>query len=397
MNLILFDDKSRNYLFPFTHTRPVADIRCGIYTMRERWDLLLGTDSSTLTETYLQQAFPQKNGEEQLYVNGGIFGTEKLAGSIRSLAPGKALVREGHLIAFHTYDRLESAADVENLLTTLEQITYSESVQKLENVWDIFTYNDTAIRADFAYITRKRASRKLPGFVTAICPENIFVEDGAVLNPAVINAASGPVYIGKDAEVLEGCLVRGPLALCEHAVLKMGTKIYGATTIGPGCKVGGELSNVVFFSNSNKGHDGFLGNAVIGEWCNIGADTNCSNLKNNYDEVRIWSEYEQRSVKTGLQFCGLLMGDHAKCGINTMFNTGTIVGVSSNIFGADFPPKFIPSFSWGNGKMETYQLDKALDTANRMMARRGKTLSEGEANIFRYVFKLSGKDRNLLH
>jgi UDP-N-acetylglucosamine diphosphorylase/glucosamine-1-phosphate N-acetyltransferase len=398
MNLILFDDHRRNYLLPFTHTRPVADIRCGIFTMRERWESLLGAHSSTLTASYLQEAFPQHHAAEQLYVNGGVFGTTSLAKSLTNLAPGKALIQGGKIIAFCTFEVLESAADVENHLIVLEQIQYDETLWKLENIWDIFSLNDMAIRMDFNRITHNRTSQKLPAFITTAHPEQIFIEEGAILNPAIINAGSGPVYIGKNAEIMDGCMIRGPFALCDHAVLKMGTKLYGASTIGPGCKVGGELSNVVFFNNSNKGHDGFLGNAVIGDWCNLGADTNCSNLKNNYDEIRIWSEFEQKSLKTGLQFCGLMMGDHSKCGINTMFNTGTLVGVSCNTFGAGFPPKFIPSFSWGDSsKMETYELEKALNTADRMMARRGKTLSDAEVRLLKHVFEHSEKDRSLLH
>jgi UDP-N-acetylglucosamine diphosphorylase/glucosamine-1-phosphate N-acetyltransferase len=227
--------------------------------------------------------------------------------------------------------------------------------------------------------------------------ESLFIEPGAVINAGVIiNAATGPVYIGPDSEILEGCMLRGPIALHEHAVIKMGAKIYAGTTIGPGCKVGGEISNVVFFANSNKGHDGYLGNAVIGEWCNLGADTNCSNLKNNYDEVKIWDEYNNRSVRTGLQFCGLIMGDHSKCGINTMFNTGTVVGVSCNIWGGGFPEKFIPSFAWGGSEgMTTYQFARAMDTALRMMARRGKTLSEAETEMYRSIFAATEAQRSL--
>ncbi|RYZ22555.1 MAG: glucose-1-phosphate thymidylyltransferase, partial [Sphingobacteriales bacterium] len=254
------------------------------------------------------------------------------------------------------------------------------------------------IKDDFALLTKGRQSQLLPGYVTALHTENIFIEPGAKVYPCIINAEKGPVYIGKDAEIMEGCIIRGPFALGEHAVLKMGAKVYGATTLGPGCKVGGEISNVVFFANSNKGHDGFLGNAVIGEWCNLGADTNCSNLKNNYDEVKIWDEHEQKSVKTGLQFCGLLMGDHSKCGINTMFNTGTVAGVSCNIYGAGFPEKFIPSFSWGGPEgMVTYALDKALATANRMMIRRDKELTPAEVKVLQHIFAKTEQQRELMH
>jgi len=399
MNLILFDDESRHHLLPFTHTRPVADIRCGIFSMRERWEKLLGASSSSLTAAYLQAAFPQMPAPgNNIYVNGGVFASEDLRDAVQALVPGQALLHGVQIIAFCTSEQLRDFSGVGTHIAGFEKRFFREPISKLEKTWDIFTLNAAALQQDFLLITRGRKSAAIPGFVTAICPENIFIEETAVLNPAIINAAHGSVYIGSKAEVMEGCMIRGVFSLCSHAVLKMGAKVYGATTIGPGCKVGGEISNAVFFSNSNKGHDGFIGNAVIGEWCNLGADTNCSNLKNNYDEVRVWSEYENKSVKTGLQFCGLLMGDHSKCGINTMFNTGTVVGVSANIFGGNFPAKFVPSFSWGGSdKMETYQLEKAIDTANRMMARRGQTLSEAEVGVLEHIFEQSRKQRDLLH
>src|SRR6185437_5208009 len=252
-------------------------------------------------------------------------------------------------------------------------------------------------RDDFNTITKGRKSAAIPENVIVSGKENLFIEEGAnIYAGCIINASTGPVYIGKEVEVLEGTMIRGPLAVCEHAVLKMGAKIYGATTIGPGCKTGGEINNAVFFANSNKSHDGYLGNAVIGEWCNLGADTNCSNLKNNYDEVKVWDEYKNKSVKTGLTFCGLMMGDHSKCGINTMFNTGTIVGVSCNIWGGGFPEKFVPSFSWGGSDgMTTYDFNRAIDTAQRMMARRNKTLNEQEKEMYRHIFEKTVPQRDL--
>lgn len=264
----------------------------------------------------------------------------------------------------------------------------------LQQVWDIFSLNDNAIRADYKLITAGSNSAPVPAGVT-VTGSDIFIEEGANVYPGtIINAQAGPVYIGKHTEVLEGTMIRGPLALCEQGVIKMGAKIYGATTIGPGCKVGGEINNTVFFANSNKAHDGYLGNAVIGEWCNLGADTNCSNLKNNYDEVKVWSEQQGALVATGLTFCGLLMGDHSKCGINTMFNTGTVVGVSANIYGGSFPDKFIPSFSWGGSEgMVTYKLDKAMETANRMMGRRNKTLSAAETEMYTHIFNNTAPQR----
>ncbi len=398
MNIILFDGEVRNQLLPFTHTRPVADIRCGILSMRERWEAYLQAPTSTLTEAYLQKAFPVQTAEDNLYINAALFGNPELVQAITTLAPGAALVQDDELLACRTTAQPQNGQDLQVHSRELEQVLFRGFLHRLERVWDIFSMNGQAITDDFALLTKGRNAQELPDYVTAINPGNIFVEPGARIYPCIINASAGPVYIGKDAEIMDGCIIRGPFALGNHATLKMGAKIYGATTVGPDCKVGGEISNVVFFANSNKGHDGFLGNAVIGEWCNLGADTNCSNLKNNYDEVKIWNEYLNKSVKTGLQFCGLLMGDHSKCGINTMFNTGTVAGVSCNIYGGGFPDKFIPSFSWGGSEgMTTYQIEKAIDTANRMMARRNKNLSDAEIEILHHIFEASKNQRGLLH
>jgi len=397
MQFILFDGATRNQFLPFTHTRPVADIRCGILTMRQRWELLLEAPTTTLTEDYLAEVFPTGfAAQEYIYINGSIFGNAALCAAISSLQPEEALFGNEELIAVRTTRQLRHKQEQDGSRGRRKE--YTEPFRQLKQVWEIFTLNDTAIREDFALLTRDRKSEALPEFVTAINPSDIFVEPGARIWPCIINAEAGPVYIGKDAEVMDGCMIRGPFAMGEHAALKMGAKVYGGTTIGPGCKAGGEITNVVFFANSNKGHDGFLGNAVIGEWCNLGADTNCSNLKNNYDEVKIWNEYENRSVRTGLQFCGLLMGDHSKCGINTMFNTGTVAGVSCNIYGSGFPEKFIPSFSWGGSEgMVTYRPDKAIDTANRMMARRSRQLSPAEIKMLQQVFDRTEAQRSLMN
>jgi UDP-N-acetylglucosamine diphosphorylase/glucosamine-1-phosphate N-acetyltransferase len=396
MQFILFDGPARHQFLPFTHTRPVADIRCGIFTLRERWEFLLGTTTGTLTATYLQQAFPSHIDTDQVYINGALFASALLAEAVKNLHMGEALWQGEKLIAFRTAEAVEHKQEAE-FAASLTKTVFADGFHQLEKVWDIFSGNERAIKEDFEMITHGRQSQILPDYVTALNRNNIFVEPGAKIYPCIINADAGPVYIGKDAEVMEGSIIRGSFALGEHAVLKMGAKVYGGTTIGPGCKVGGEISNVVFFANSNKGHDGFLGNAIIGEWCNLGADTNCSNLKNNYDEVKIWDEHENKSVKTGLQFCGLIMGDHSKCGINTMFNTGTVAGVSCNIYGGGFPEKFVPSFSWGGSDgMVTYTLDKALNTANKMMIRRNKELSRAEVQVLHHIFEQTQKQRELM-
>lgn len=386
MQVILFDSEVRNRLLPFTHTRPVADIRCGIMTMRERWELLTGEKTSSITEQHLQEVYPMDVSDDNLLINGAVFADKYLLKSILQLATGEKLVHDGTILALRT-----DAASLQGALLNKDfrELPYTGEIKALNNTWDIFSLNDFAIKHDFTLLTEGRKSAHIPDGITVTGKENLFIEEGAVINAGVIiNASTGPVYIGKDAEILEGCMLRGPIALCEHAVLKMGAKVYGATTIGAGCKVGGEISNVVFFANSNKGHDGYLGNAVIGEWCNLGADTNCSNLKNNYDEIKIWDEHNNKAIRTGLTFCGLLMGDHSKCGINTMFNTGTVVGVSANIFGAGFPEKFIPSFSWGGSEgMTTYSFDRAMETAERMMARRNKPLTEAERQLYAYIFE----------
>lgn len=396
MNWILFDDDTRYRLLPFTHTRPVAEILCGMYTMRRRWELLLKAETSTLTEDYLQGVFPLQRSVDNVLINAAVFGTETLAEAVTGLRDGEVLMRDGVVLAARTAAVPSGVEGLKEHFRGCKTVAYEQPVLRLQHVWDIFSMNDAAIRADFAMATRGRKSAPVPEHVVVSGGENLFIEEGAVINAGcIINASTGPVYVGKDAEMLEGCMVRGPLVVGEHGVLKMGAKIYGATTIGEGSKVGGEVNNAVFFANSNKGHDGFVGNAVIGEWCNLGADTNCSNLKNNYGFVSIWSEHEGRAVPTGLQFCGLLMGDHSKCSINTMFNTGTVVGVSANIFGNGFPAKFVPSYSWGGSdSMTTYAFDKAMDTARRMMARRNRELSEAELAMYRHLFDRTSVQRN---
>lgn len=392
---ILFDNNTRTEFLPFTHTRPVADIRCGILTMRERWERYLNRRTGTLTASYLQTLFPHTTDNDCVYINGCSFANASLVAAIQKLKSDEALVSQDVLLACRTTTPVQDFQELAHLFSKLTIQHYTDGVRMLEKLTDIFALNDAAIRDDYQLLTAGRTSAPLPSYVQKV-GEDIFLEPGAKVQPGtVLNASSGPIYLAADAEIMEGCLVRGPVALGEHATLKMGAKVYGASTIGEGCKVGGEINNVVFFSNSNKGHDGFLGNAVVGSWCNLGADTNCSNLKNNYDEVKIWHEASQQLVPTGLQFCGLLMGDHSKCGINTMFNTGTVVGVSANIFGGGFPDKFIPSFSWGGSeKMTTYQFEKAMETAERMMARRNKQLSEAERSVYQYIFEQTKTQRN---
>ncbi|PSG86469.1 GlmU family protein [Aurantibacter aestuarii] len=383
MNFILFDGDSRTHLLPFTYTRPVADIRVGILTIREKWEYYLGTTTTTVTEDYLSEKFPMVELEENIMINASFLPNEELVETVMNLSENQAIFKGEDVIAFYTKD---SQDDVN--LETYENIEFDYDVLTVTRTWDIFSKNDEAIRADFELLTKDRTSQPIPKSNNIIGAEHIFIEEGAKVEFATLNASTGPIYIGKDAEIMEGSLVRGPLALCEHATLKLGAKIYGATTIGPHSKVGGEVNNSVLFGYSNKGHDGFLGNSVLGEWCNLGADTNNSNLKNNYVEVRLWDYAEGRFAKTGLQFCGLMMGDHSKCGINTMFNTGTVVGVNANIFGSGFPRNFVPSYSWGGSSgFTTYLPSKAFEVAKVVMARRDIEFTPLDEAILNQVFE----------
>tara|TARA_R110002074_G_scaffold40494_1_gene108359 strand:+ start:206 stop:1381 length:1176 start_codon:yes stop_codon:yes gene_type:complete len=390
MNYILFDGDVRNSLLPFTYTRPVADIRIGILTIREKWEKYLGLTTTTITEEYLEDKYPMVEMEENIMINASFLPTKELIDSVKSLSKNQAVFKGDDVIAFFASDTQEEVT-----FDSYEQIEFEEELIQVKNTWDIFSLNDQAIQADFDLITENRTSQPTPEGVQVINKENIFIEEGAILLLSSLNASNGPIYIGKDAEIMEGCSVRGPFAMCEHSVLKMGTKIYGATTLGPYCKVGGEVNNSVLFGYSSKGHEGFLGNSVLGEWCNVGADTNTSNLKNNYAEVKLWNYETGRFAKTGLQFCGLMMGDHSKCGINTMFNTGTVVGVSANIFGSGFPRNFVPSFSWGGASGFTvYQINKVFEVAEVVMKRRGLALSDQDKKILEHVFEETSKNRN---
>jgi UDP-N-acetylglucosamine diphosphorylase/glucosamine-1-phosphate N-acetyltransferase len=389
MNYILFDGDSRNNLLPFTFTRPVADIRIGILTIREKWEIFLNSTTTTVTEDYLSDKYPMVEMEENIMINGSYLPNLELVEMIKNLKENQAIFRGEDVIAFFTKDNQEEV-DFE----TYDALEYNEEVIKIEYTWDIFSKNGEAIQDDFNLLTEDRKSKPIPPTNNVIDPENIFIEEGAKLDFVTLNASTGPIYIGKDTEIMEGSIIRGPFALCEGASVKLGAKIYGPTTVGPYSKVGGEVNNSVIFAYSNKGHDGFLGNSVLGEWCNLGADTNTSNLKNNYEEVRLWDYETESFAKTGLQFCGLMMGDHSKCGINTMFNTGTVVGVSANIFGSGFPRNFVPSFSWGGSSgFTTYLTKKAFDVAEKVMDRRHVKFTEEDKAILEHIFEETKKFR----
>lgn len=382
MNYILFDGSVRKQLLPFTFTRPVAEIRIGILTIREKWEKLLGSTTSTVTEDYLSGKWPLVEMEQNIMINASYLPTPELLAQIEDLQEDQAIFHDEEVVAFFSLE------DQEVDFSKYFNIDLQGEPFRIANSWDIFSKNERAIAADFEIITKDRSSSPIPSSNNVIALENIFFEQGAKVEFATLNASTGPIYIAAGAEVMEGSLVRGPFSLGEHSVLKMGAKIYGPTTVGPYCKVGGEVTNSVLFGYSNKGHEGYLGNSVLGEWCNLGADTNNSNLKNNYAEVRLWDYETEGFARTGLQFCGLMMGDHSKCGINTMFNTGTVVGVSANIFGSGFPRNFVPSFSWGGSAgMTTFKTSKAFEVAEVVMNRRNIEFSNEDRAILEQVFE----------
>jgi UDP-N-acetylglucosamine diphosphorylase/glucosamine-1-phosphate N-acetyltransferase len=389
MNYILFDGPSRNNLLPFTYTRPVADIRIGILTIREKWEAYLEFTTTTVTEDYLSDKYPMVEMDENIMINASFLPNPELVEIVKSLEANQAIFKNEDVIAFFTKDTQEEID-----LETYEAIEYHENVIKVENTWDIFSKNGEAIQEDFDLLTKGRQTQPIPEMTVAFNRTDIFIEEGAKLPLCSLNAENGPIYIGKNSEIMEGSMIRGPFALCEGATVKMAAKIYGPTTVGPYSKVGGEVTNSVIFGFSNKGHEGYLGNSVLGEWCNLGADTNNSNLKNNYAEVRLWDYQTESFAKTGLQFCGLMMGDHSKCGINTMFNTGTVVGVSANIYGSGFPRNFIPSFSWGGSNgFTTYLTKKAFEVAKIVMSRRDIEFTEQDTAIMEHVFEETKKFR----
>ena len=394
-NIILFDNDVRDRLLPLTFTRPVGEIRMGILTIKEKWERWLNGTVSYITQDYLSKKYPIQITSENYVINGSLLPTEQLCRLISQLENNEALLHEGELFATKLdekqFENLMKDKEIEELIGfDIEDTDF----KKINYLWDIYKMNHQAIRDDFKLITKDRESEPISATNQVLGRENVFVEPGAKIECAILNATTGPIYIGKDAEVMEGAIVRGPLALCEGSKIKLGAKFYGGNTIGPHSKVGGEVNNAVILGYTNKSHDGYLGNSVIGEWCNIGADSNISNLKNNYSEVRLWSYLTESFESTGQQFCGLIMGDHSKCAINSMFNSGTVIGVSTNVFGAGFPRNFIPSFAWGGTSgFKTYDFEKAMETAALVMERRNKELDEIERNILERVAKDTIKHR----
>jgi UDP-N-acetylglucosamine diphosphorylase/glucosamine-1-phosphate N-acetyltransferase len=389
MNYILYDGDVRTALLPFTYTRPVAEIRIGILTIKEKWERYLNVEASVKTEAYLSLKYPIITKEDNVFIDGSFLPTPDLVNRIQQLQPEEVLLYQEKVLASRTVNVSELSDK-----TAKSTSEYKDELIQVRNTWDIFSKNGVALQQDFELLTKGRKSAPISKTNHLIHPENIFLEEGAKVEFSILNATEGPIYLGKDSEVMEGNMIRGAFALCERAVVKMGAKVYGPTTVGPHGKICGEINNSVIFGYSSKGHDGYLGNSVLGEWCNIGADSNNSNLKNNYAKVRLWNYATEGFDQTGLQFCGLMMGDHSKTAINTMFNTGTIIGVNCNIYVPGFPRNFIPSFSWGGATgFSTYHTSKAFEAAKVMMARRGKTFDEQEAAILEHVFEITKKWR----
>jgi len=394
-NLILLDPPHRKSFYPLSWSRPVATFRLGILTIAEKWALRFHAEVSHAVSGHLAHRFQPTLQEANHWVLGNVLPSPELCQIITQLSIGEVLTNQGNWIAGHfNRSQMQQYLDTGTLDGVKLQAAESYQIRSLQKLWELFQWNEFDLKEDFALITNGRSSAPIPAHVQCLGNE-LFIEAGAVLHPCTLNATTGPIYIGKHAEIMEGSLVRGGLALCEGAQLKMGSKIYGATTIGPQCRVGGEVNNSIFQGYSNKAHDGFLGNSIIGEWVNIGADTNASNLKNNYENVKQWDYSTNRFEKTGGLFCGLVMGDHSKCGINTMFNTGTVVGFGANVFGSGFPRQFIPDFAWGGASgFQTFGLSQFFTTAERVMERRGLNLSEQEKQLIAEIFQQSKEYRS---
>lgn len=392
MKIFLLDIvETRVQLLPLTYTRSIGELRVGILKIQEKWELRLGENSNLITEEYLGKNLP-KHTNNNLVINSCICPNDILVDSILELQEGQKLINKGKLVAVRTSSPPKYG---DYSYSNLDIVDYSGEVTYIERPQDIFARNGEQISVDFELITKGRKSAEINDPHSKIYDnENIFLEEGVDLKACILNAENGPIYLGKNSIVSEGAIIKGPFALGEHSKVSMGAKIRGDSTFGPYTKIGGEVSNSVVMGYSNKGHDGYLGNSVIGEWCNMGADTNTSNMKNNYTSVKVWDYARNAFLDSGLQFCGLIMGDHSKCGINTMFNTGTVVGMSTNIYGAGYPRNFIPSFSWGGtAGFETYRIQKAIETASVAMERKGVKMSELDESIFKHIFQESSKYR----
>lgn len=398
MNIILFDTDARNHLLPLTATRPMGELRVGILTLREKWERRLRGAASYITQEYLQEKYPIRIEDENLIINGGVLPTPEICRRIDALGLNEALLANGELIAARLneaqFESLIEEEEVDELQG--QELDSSIPLIQINHLWELTRLNEQALLEDFALLTTGKHSQPVSDTNRLIGPpENLFLEAGVKMEFCTLNLTAGPIYIGVNTEVMEGAMLRGPIAIGSDSIVKMGAKIYGPSAFGPGCRIGGEVARCIFLANSNKAHDGYLGDSVLGEWCNLGADTNNSNLKNNYSEVKLWDYETERFEKTGQQFVGLIMGDHSKCAINTMFNTGTVVGVFANIYGAGFPRNFIPDFSWGGPDgYRSYKFAEACETASIVMARRGLVFTELEKAILYHVYDRSARFRS---
>lgn len=391
-HIILIDSDHTRNLWPLTATRPIAELRVGILSISDKWRKYFGAEVTHYTTEYLSKKYPLHLAEDNFIIDGSVLPNEELIYLLNCLNNNQWIMHHDQFVAARlTAKQVETYLQTKSITNNMMELI---NCNRVHNLWDIFTYNDLELRNDYQLLTKDKISQQL-NKTNTILGDQIFIEAGAKINCAILNSETGPIFIDKDAEIMEGSMIRGPFYLGEKAQVKMGAKIYGATTIGPSCKVGGEVHNAVFYANSNKSHDGYIGNAVIGEWCNIGADTNSSNLKNNYEQVKVWSYAQNKFAASGTIFCGLMMGDHAKCGINTMFNTGTVVGVGANVFGDGFPRQFIPDFAWGGASgFTTFQLDKFYQTASIVMQRRGITLQDIDKSILEYIYNINAPYRS---
>lgn len=395
MNLIFFDTPTQRLdLLPLTFTRPVADLRVGILKIAEKWVHWFSQyfenqeiKTSYLTEPYLSNKFPLQNDTDNIYINGGLLPNQEVIRQIMQLFNNEVISNENHLLAVRTNKIYQTYEALTNGIPVLQQM--NEDITLISQLWHIFELNRNQIIADFEIVTKSRRSQLIKDPHTVIYgKDNIFVEEGVTVKSAILDAENAPIYLGKNSVVELGCMIRGAFALCEGAALNFGAKVRGDVTIGIYSKFGGEISNIVVQGYSNKAHDGYLGNSVIGEWCNLGADTNGSNLKNNYQPVEIWNYRVNNFVPTGRLFCGTVMGDFVRCGINTMLNTGTVIGVGANVFGAGFPPKYVPNFSWGGSEGFTNtKWDKFLETAKEMKVRKGQKLTEYDREILKFIYE----------
>ena len=397
-NLILFDDDDAwQDLLPLTYTKPISELRVGILSIREKWEQIIDSKASYITQDFLAEKYPISIGDDNLLINSTYLPTPEMVLLISDLALNEAILCQDQLIAARLDSKQFDKLIKDNEIEEIQGYTLPEndvSIKQIKRPYHLFSLNGSEIKLDFKRLTKGRSSAPISQSNTTLGSYPIFIEEGASIEAACLNSTEGPIYIGKNATIMEGSLIRGPFAMNDNTVVKMGARIYKDTTLGPFTKAGGEISNVVFQGYCSKAHDGYLGNSVIGEWCNIGAGTEVSNLKNNYDEVKVWHYPSQRFEKTGLTFHGLIMGDHSKCGINSMINTGTVIGVSCNVYGDGFPRNFIPSFSWGgNSGFTSYQIKKAFATAEIVMSRRNKELDDVERKILNYIFLNTAKSR----